>query len=504
MASYRDLLDAIARVGAATGSSDAWKDGLTGADVAVACNPMSPPRALDAVLAALTAAHPAVFAPSGVATTPLPAAAQGATADAIRAAESLLARQRSEAAHLDLQVLTAVANAHATASSGLVQLSALQRDIETVVASRTDLDTPAGARELQRFLIGKMRDIRNVVEHGGLDAESQANLADALGALYASSTPDVLERPSMTGPEKLSGTTSLGRAGDPPARDPVLPDSAVLDDGAAPLPDYLVSDLPADPSALPAAQVTPAAAPVAPPCAAMPAGAPFGGAIPAGAPFGGAMPTGAPFGGAGPLGGGLSAMPSGGVPNLAGSPWPDLSPDGLGTDRFARDADGADEPSRITDAPDRTDPAEESGLDAAADDASSAEAHTEPTPVLLPDGQTVMAPSPELASVITAAVAGAPIPTAFSWQGITIPPPGSPVVAPIDPSRLVPGDIAVLADRHALALGNGKVLLNQQIQPLSSVTGPGFVGWQHPPEPDPRNTPPVLPAPDRSAATAPS
>lgn len=88
---------------------------------------------------------------------------------------------------------------------------------------------------------------------------------------------------------------------------------------------------------------------------------------------------------------------------------------------------------------------------------------------------------PELAGVITAAVAGTPIPEAFSRQGITIPPPGSPVDAPLDPAQLVPGDIGVFGDRHALALGNGNALLDNQIQPVTAIGGPGFIGWQHPP-----------------------
>jgi hypothetical protein len=42
----------------------------------------------------------------------------------------------------------------------------------------------------------------------------------------------------------------------------------------------------------------------------------------------------------------------------------------------------------------------------------------------------------------------------------------------------------MLSDRHALALGNGKAVFNNQIQPIASVTGPSFLGWEHPPEPD--------------------
>ena len=62
------------------------------------------------------------------------------------------------------QVIAAVLNAHATHATGRAALDGLQHDIESAVATRTDLDTPAGARAFQRYLIGKLRDIRTVVE----------------------------------------------------------------------------------------------------------------------------------------------------------------------------------------------------------------------------------------------------------------------------------------------------------------------------------------------------
>ena len=48
---------------------------------------------------------------------------------------------------------------------------------------------------------------------------------------------------------------------------------------------------------------------------------------------------------------------------------------------------------------------------------------------------------------------------------------------------LVPGDVGVFSDRHALALGDGKALLDNQIQPIDGFEGRGLIGWQHPPEP---------------------
>ncbi len=40
--------------------------------------------------------------------------------------------------------------------------------------TRPDLDTPAGARDFQRFLIGKPRDIRAVVMNASLDDTSKS------------------------------------------------------------------------------------------------------------------------------------------------------------------------------------------------------------------------------------------------------------------------------------------------------------------------------------------
>jgi hypothetical protein len=118
---------------------------------------------------------------------PVPDPAEGAAADAIRAAETALAHQKSLTAQVDLQVVTAVLNAHAAHADGAAALDALQNEIESAVVTRTDLDTPAGARAFQRYLIDKLRDIRTVVETADLDATSKASLAAALASLYASS-----------------------------------------------------------------------------------------------------------------------------------------------------------------------------------------------------------------------------------------------------------------------------------------------------------------------------
>ena len=121
-----------------------------------------------------------------------------------------------------------------------------------------------------------------------------------------------------------------------------------------------------------------------------------------------------------------------------------------------------------------------------------------PTIATLPNGETLTAASPQLAAAIEAAANGTPIADAFRQEGMTIPPPGTAVSDPVDPSQLAPGDIGMFTDRHALALGDSRALVNGQIQHISTVNGPGFLGWEHPP------VPVSAPEPDRTAPPAPT
>jgi hypothetical protein len=137
-------------------------------------------------------------------------------------------------------------------------------------------------------------------------------------------------------------------------------------------------------------------------------------------------------------------------------------------------------------------------------DVSTAESRPAgPTTVTLPDGETVTAASPQLAAAIEAAVGGASIPDAFHQQGITIPAPGTAVATPIDPIQVAPGDIGIFTDRHALALGHSKALLDGQIQHIATVSGPSFLGWEHPPAAAAATAPARTdaPTPTRPAAT---
>ena len=378
---------------------------------------------------------------------PAPEHQEGDAADAIRNAEVALAHQNSTTAQVDLQVVTAVLNAHQKTTAGTQALNRLQRDIEGAVATRSDLDTPAGARDFQRYLIGKLRDIRAVLAGASLDDTSNSALMAAWTSLYNSTQPDAdatddQRRP--VGPEPAASAPH-----------------AVQSQPAA-----TESDLDPNFDALPEDDL-------GPPPEEMPA------------PSAGGTPSIPSFGGGGLPGGAGWGMPGGlALPGPLPSGDEQLSPKDLDDARLK-----SDEPEdRLVS--DEDDP-ERAGHE-------HAEPATGPTTATLPNGETLTAASPQLAAAIEAAASGTPIADAFRQEGMTIPPPGTAVSDPVDPSQLAPGDIGMFTDRHALALGDSRALVNGQIQRISTVNGPGFLGWEHPP------VPVSAPEPDRTDPPAPT
>ncbi|ORV99170.1 hypothetical protein AWC15_10635 [Mycobacterium lacus] len=391
-------------------------------------------------------------------------------------AEAALARQNSASAQLDLQVVSAILNAHLKTVEGGEALDDLQQETEAAVRTRSDLDTPAGARDFQRFLIGKLRDIRGVVANASLDDTSKSALMAAWTSLYAASMGEP-KAPAEPQPARSARDAAPARgAGQEPAAlsgagsDPYL-DSLLLDD-----PGLL-------PEESPVQSATPPAMPMWP---AMPSIPSFGGATMPGV---GMAPGSIP---------GWSAP--GGLPLSGPRGRTETDPDPSDFDEWHQESEESN-PADHT-------PSDEPGNDEdRGEDASAAKPNSPPagpTTVTLPDGQTVTAASPQLAAAIKAAAGGASIADAFHRQGITIPAPGTAVANPIDPSRVIPGDIGIFIDRHALALGRGKALLDGQIQPISNVSGPSFLGWEHPPVPTTATAPATAepPIPTRPSATS--
>lgn len=483
MSAYDDLLAAVKYVRDRTGDPSAWQTGLAPAEVTAALTPTTRPEQIEAILRKVRQQHASLFGagttanpptgPSAGAAAP-PDRETGAAADAIADAEAALAQQNSASSQLDLQVISAILNAHLHAIDGSEALTRLQHDTEAAVRTRSDLDTPAGARDFQRFLIGKLRDIREVVLNASLDDTSKSALMAAWTSLYdaskgESNAPDERPRASVPADDAASGlaTDDVGADWDPLLDSLLADDDALAGDGPGP-----------DPAGVAAMPAIPQQ-PMAP---AMPT---FGGGS---LPGFGSLPA-SMAGWEGPRGLPLSGPQGGDRTEPALDELADEElPNDQDQDSSLRDA--SNEPGDGTDAP----PGE-----------GSDEPPAGPTQVTLPDGETVTAASPQLAAAITAAVGGTPIAEAFQQQGMTIPPPGTAVPNPIDSVQVVPGDIGMFTDRHALALGPGKALLDGQIQHIATVSGPSFLGWEHPPASNATVTTPAKPdppTPTRPATTS--
>ncbi|MET0702845.1 MAG: DUF4226 domain-containing protein [Mycobacterium sp.] len=475
------VLDAIAHIEQCTGDPDAWRQGLAPTELAVLLPAaVVDERVVTGLLTKIRANHPTLFErTTGVPITPaaLPPAAppppadgpgqQGEAATAMKKAEDSLAQQNSTAAQLDLHVVTAILNAHATTVESGGQLRALQQEVEDAVRARTDLDTPAGARDFQRYLIGKLRQIGAVVETAHLDDTSKAALASAWTALYESSKS---ARP--TPPASAPSTDRATRS------DPALPPYGADDDlaGVDPLLDQMLGDDLGWPQAgsAPDAPAAPAASP--PPTVMTGLPGLGGGAAPPAGGLGGALPP-------------ALGLPR---PEESQTPGPGGPADEMSLADLLGEEDGLPEDDEIDSAADELVDEEPDAEDSAVE----VPPPSGPTVVHLPNGDTVTAPNPQIAGVITAAVGGTPILEAFRQEGMTVPPPGTAVAHPLDPSRLRSGDLGQFTDRQALALDRDRALFNGQIQSVTSVGGPSFLGWLHPPNPGtttPSTTSPTTP-----------
>jgi hypothetical protein len=134
--------------------------------------------------------------------------------------------------------------------------------------------------------------------------------------------------------------------------------------------------------------------------------------------------------------------------------------------------------------------------------------------VRLPDGSTTTARNPQAAQAIRDYLAGETVDASYRKNGIQLPPPGTPITHPVDPSRLACGDLAMFKDHYVPVLSSVKAYLNGQVVPLGSVaSSPDFLGWIDPTAAAPAaaaapagssTTPaPAAPAPPAAPAAAP-
>ncbi|MCV7372104.1 DUF4226 domain-containing protein [Mycolicibacterium arabiense] len=410
----------------------------------------------------------------------------GRAADASQRVDDALAKNKTALAEADEELVDAVLGAKTGSEEGKAQLQALQSAlVDQIHKLGPSLDTPAGQQQLNDFLQGKAQEILGIVKSSGMDAESKAEVLDALSQRYDSVKDSAgtgmgngSADPAASGDNGQNGSGTVSSAapapadagagaGDPLANDPLLSGLASdpLMGGLGGLAGPAMGAL----SGLPGA---------------------MGSMMPA---MGGGMGGGLPLG---DLGGAI-----GGAIKEASARAPEHPADALRDDPLAdKPDDDPSEASRTEDKGGEEAPAEDEKDSPAAEPAAAkpgegeqpqpvaAEAGQVPPPqpgpdvsVKLPDGSTATADSPQLAHAGRLVVEGASLDDAAGQAQITVLPPGAPVNEPVSPSQLKLMDYAQFTDHRVMALGSGKVWLNGQVTPVEEMpTGPNFLGWARP------------------------
>ena len=442
----------------------------------------------------------------------------GKAADAVKKLQGELKNHYSTLSDAEEKLSEVLLNAHATTSAGRDKLNDIQQKLVNAVNNPTmDMTSPAGERSFLTFLRSQVSEINDVLSSGALSAEDQAKFAQALAALYAAGDAAGQGGDPSTQQQQPSGPSSPAPAS--PAPDPApapgpAPDAGIGDPGLGPppgMPDPSLSDmlgggpLGSDPLSSLASMLP--------------------GALGGLGGLGGA--------GAGPLDGlgGLAgaAAPLAGLASQLGDP----GNHGHASDQTEKPADDTTGHSK-DDKGDKTDPAKTdtttpppgnqqpagqqdqqntgTAPGAGGPPAPLAPPGTPPTTVKLPDGSTATARTPQAAQAIRDYLAGSTIDSAYRQNGIQLPPPGTPVTNPVDPTRVTCGDVAMFKDHYVPVLSSVKAFLNGQVVPLGSVSSsPDFLGFidptaaaaaagSPPPPPAPAATPAPAPPPAASPA----
>ena len=111
----------------------------------------------------------------------------GPSMSAMQARRLALAGQHSMAADADHVLGEVLASAHAAIRESIRRLDAIAEEIDRAATGQADfaVDTPMGAREFQKFLLAKQREIAAIVADAHeLDRAKKAVL-DGLRAHYA-------------------------------------------------------------------------------------------------------------------------------------------------------------------------------------------------------------------------------------------------------------------------------------------------------------------------------
>lgn len=111
----------------------------------------------------------------------------GPSVAAVQAQQSTLASQHDNAAEADRVLADVLASAHANARESVRRLDAIADQLDHAVGhgSALAIDTPLGAREFQRFLLDKQREISAVIADARELGQTKRAVLETLRARYA-------------------------------------------------------------------------------------------------------------------------------------------------------------------------------------------------------------------------------------------------------------------------------------------------------------------------------
>ena len=111
----------------------------------------------------------------------------GPSAAAIQAQQAALADRHTAVGGADRVLQEVLASAHAEMCDSASRLDAIGAEIDRAVSEQAGsaVDTPMGAREFQRFLVAKQREIATVVAHAHELAHEKSVVLAGLRETYA-------------------------------------------------------------------------------------------------------------------------------------------------------------------------------------------------------------------------------------------------------------------------------------------------------------------------------
>ncbi len=166
----------------------------------------------------------------------------GAFADAARAREDKLVQRLAASVKLDGEFAAVLRDAVHRNRNSRQRLDAIEAEVRQAAATWRGLDTPAGARQFQRFLTGKTREIHQVVADATADSGRKAQLVHGLAGRYRFGE----DLPPQLGDPKQDGDAPHDPTIDGTGTDPVL-EQEEYDLGAT-IPNHPEVLLPGDPN----------------------------------------------------------------------------------------------------------------------------------------------------------------------------------------------------------------------------------------------------------------